>query len=129
MTKNRGASVNLLKMTAKEYEASVAALNIFFGAVIGVSLGNLENTSIRDYIELLIGTSAAVMSILFITYSDRKLYSLFSAVFLMGLIWWFGYFDEDKFSLPPKLLPTLGVWLLLALLTEFWKVVGDFEDK
>jgi len=26
MTKNRGASVNLLKMTAKEYEASVARL-------------------------------------------------------------------------------------------------------
>jgi len=119
---------NFLKFSPKEYEASINALNIFFGAVIGVSLGNVDDIAIWDYIKLLSITSAAVTAILFVSYSDRRYWSMFTAVAILGLVWWIGHSD-DTFDLPPKLMPTLGVWTVMAIATEFYKVVEDDETE
>ena len=118
---------SLIKMTEREYEASVTALNIFFGAILGVSLGNLENTTITDYITLLVITSSCVMSILFVSYSKQKISNFFASAGILAAISFIEYIDDGKLNLPPKLIPTLVVWLLLALSTELWKKMADFE--
>ncbi|MEP3225469.1 MAG: hypothetical protein ABJO01_05800 [Parasphingorhabdus sp.] len=116
---------NLFKFTQKEYEASINALNIFFGAVIGISLGSIGDIATKDYILLLIITSTAVTSILFVTYSDRRYWSIFVLGLILIGMWKMDHSSDPIVGLPPKLLPTLGVWALLAITTEFADIVRD----
>ena len=112
---------DIFKMSEKEHGAAITALNIFFGAVIGVSLGNIDAISTKEYILLLMVTSAFVMSILFVSYSHRKVLNAILAVLILGLAWGLDAVDKSSIDFPPKLLPTLGVWLFLSIVNELWK--------
>lgn len=110
---------NPLTYTHREYEAAVNALNIFFGAVIGVSLGGAEDLPTGDYVLLLLGTAAMVTAILFVSYSHRRVWNcLWLAAVLVGY-WYLTERGGFGFPVPDKLLPTLAVWAGMAVFTEF----------
>lgn len=129
MKKLFGNWAYLFKLTAKEYEASINALNIFFGAVIGISLGSIGDIPTLGYVQLLVITSAAVTSILFVCYSERQYFSVLTTISALGVMWWLDRADDSLFDLPPKLIPTLGVWAAMSLVTRYAKVVDDSGDQ
>ncbi|MEO0441594.1 MAG: hypothetical protein AAF067_12065, partial [Pseudomonadota bacterium] len=112
-----------------EYEASINALNIFFGAVIGISLGSIGDIPTMDYVLLLIITAAAVTAILFVTYSERQYWSILLVGLVLFAMWSMNEGDDQIVKLPPKLLPTLAVWALMAISTEFTDLVPDEEKE
>ena len=128
MKKLLNGHFNILKFTRKEYEASVNALNIFFGAVIGISLGNIGEIPTEEYVTLLIVTVIAVTSILFVSYSERRIWSIISMCIVLGAVWWIDQSDMDDLTLPAKLLPTLAVWGLLAVVTEYTDIIEHDEE-
>ncbi|WP_438729190.1 hypothetical protein ACR9YC_01980 [Parasphingorhabdus sp. DH2-15] len=109
------------KLTQREYEASLNALNIFFGAIIGVSLGNIEAMSVEDYVVLLIATATIVSTILIVSYSHRRIWNMMMMFSLLGLAWYVDIYKVKGIDIdfPEKLLPTLSVWAGLAILLEF----------
>lgn len=119
---------NYLKLTRKEYDASINALNLFFGAVIGVNLGGIEEIELQQYVALLTTTSTAVTTILFVSYSERRYWSIFLMLLALFGLWKLGN-QEQLYELPPKLLPTLGLWAGIALLTQFSDIVEDDESE
>ena len=116
------------KLTRKEYDASVNALNLFFGAVIGVSLGSIGDIDVKEYVMLLIATATAVTTILYVSYSERRYWSILIMVFVLAGIWGIGNADDNLFDLPAKLLPTLGVWAAMAVITEFSDIAEDGDE-
>ncbi|WP_422343210.1 hypothetical protein [Parasphingorhabdus sp.] len=125
MKKLLGSFNNLFKFTRKEYEASINALNIFFGAVIGISLGSIGDIPTKDYVLLLVLTVTAVTAILFVTYSERRYWSIFLAGLTLYAMWSMDQSSDGIIDLPPKLLPTLGVWGALAIITEFSDIIKE----
>lgn len=117
---------NLFRYTRKEYEASINALNIFFGAVIGISLGGIGDIPTMDYVLLLVITATAVTAILFVTYSERQYWSILLTGLVLLAMWSMNNGDDRVVELPPKLLPTLAVWAAMAVSTEF---SGKFKDR
>ena len=117
--------------TDREIEASIQALNIFFGAVIGISLAGIEEVPMVSYLAILVMTAAVVMMILMVSNSHRRLWHAVSMVAVLGMLWWLTVIDpaDSPFieHLPERLLPTLTVWATMALLTEFAPRVRD-ED-
>ncbi len=109
------------KLTQREYEASLNALNIFFGAIIGVSLGNIEAMSVEDYVVLLLATATIVSTILIVSYSHRRIWNMMMMFSLLGLAWYVDIYKVKGIDIdfPEKLLPTLSVWAGLAVLLEF----------
>ncbi|WP_343344244.1 hypothetical protein WJT74_09790 [Sphingomicrobium sp. XHP0239] len=109
--------------TDREIEASIQALNIFFGAVIGISLAGIEEVPMISYLAILVMTAAVVMMILMVSNSHRRLWHAVSMVTVLGLLWWVAEIDpaDSAFidDMPDRLLPTLTVWAAMALLTEF----------
>ncbi len=115
--------------TEREYRASLNALNIFFGAVIGVSLGGIEEMTRSDYILLLFLTSTIVIAILFVSYTHRPIWNtIMLAMVLCGF--WYGaeYTDFIDIEIPDKLMPTLWVWAGMAVATEFTERAPDPEQ-
>ncbi len=108
------------KPTESEYRAAINALNIFFGAVIGVSLGGVEEMGRGDYMILLLLTSTVVIAILYVSYSHRPLWNALLLTTVLGAFWYgaehAGAFD---FEVPDKLMPTLWVWAGMVIVTEF----------
>jgi MFS-type transporter involved in bile tolerance (Atg22 family) len=125
MKKLLNGHFNIMKLTRKEYDASVNALNIFFGAVIGISLGNIGEIPTEDYVTLLIVTVIAVTSILFVSYSERRIWSIISMSIVLGGVWWIDQSNLNDLTLPAKLLPTLAVWGLLAVATEYTDIIEE----
>lgn len=119
---------NYFKLTRKEYDASINALNLFFGAVIGVSLGSIDEIATREYVILLISTATVVTTILFVSYSDRRHWSILLMLVALVVLWWIGASKDNLLVLPSKLMPTLGVWASMAIVTEFTDIVPE-EDK
>lgn len=111
---------NLFKLTQREYEATINALNIFFGAIIGVSLGNITEIPMDDYVTLLVIISAMVSSILLVTYTHRRIWN---SILLTGVLMAAWYAESDSsggiVDFPDRVLPTLTVWAVLAVMTEF----------
>lgn len=120
---------NYFKLTRKEYEASINALNLFFGAVIGVSLGSIAEIATREYVVLLISTATAVTTILFVSYSDRRYWSILLMLVALAALWWIGESKDNLLVLPSKLMPTLGVWAAMAMVTEFTDLVPEESTK
>ena len=108
MKKLFGNWTYLFKLTAKEYEASINALNIFFGAVIGISLGSIGDIPTLGYVQLLVITSAAVTSILFLCYSySIPLLFLFYSYSIPLLFLFYSYSIPLLFLFYPFAIPLL----------------------
>ncbi|MGB3722852.1 MAG: hypothetical protein WA979_08550 [Pacificimonas sp.] len=106
-------------LQVEEYRASVQALNIFFGAIIGVSFGQIGDIDIPNYMLLLFVTSATVTVILIVSNTRRFVYSSLLLIAVLGSVW-YGIYRGAVFTDVPRLLfPTLLVWSAMALLTEF----------
>ena len=105
--------------TEREYQASINALNIFFGAVIGINLGGAESLSVGDYVVLLVATSAIVMAILFVSYTHRRIWNSIVLVASLAAYWYILERDGFAVDVSDKLAPTLAIWGTMAILTEF----------
>ncbi len=105
------------KLSEGDYRASVNALNIVFGAVLGFVLVGGEGLPIVDFMALLIISALAVMMIQGIVLSE---YTLFNVVSTAAIIYFLPLFAEEWFSLTrvPKLQPTLAVWAGMATIIE-----------
>lgn len=109
------------KLTQREYEASLNALNIFFGAIIGVSLGNIEKMPTINYVVLLLITASIVSTILVVSYSHRRFQNMLVMILVLAMAWYAHLYltDESPVTFPEKLLPTLSVWAGMAIMLEF----------
>ncbi|MEO9601424.1 hypothetical protein [Parasphingorhabdus sp.] len=111
---------NPFKLTQREYEATINALNIFFGAIIGVSLGNITEIPMDEYVVLLVVIAALVSSILLATYTHRRIWNSIMLVGFLLIAWYLESDSSDGLvDFPDRVLPTLTVWGALAILTEF----------
>jgi len=120
-----------MKMTRREYDASINALNIFFGAVIGITLGGALTKDVADYVIILLMSVGAVISILYISYSERKWMGVASLVVSIVCMLLINYTSSEKgegIIFPQKLVPTLAVWSIMALITEYIPII-DIEGK
>lgn len=121
---------NIFKLTQREYEATINALNIFFGAIIGVSLGNITEIPLQDYMVLLVVIATMVSSILMVTYTHRPLWNsiVLTVVFLAA---WYAESDssDQMIDFPDRVLPTLSVWAGMAIMTEFSDRNRDSEKS
>lgn len=112
----------LFTATEDEYQASLNGLGIFFGAILGVALGGVEDLEPLAYMTLLVMVSGIVMGILYIPASAHRV--AYAAILLALLTVLMithqpGDMIMSSFPLPSKLLPTLIVWTLATTLVEF----------
>lgn len=112
--------VDRIRMTHGEYRANIAGLNIFFGAVLGFVLAGTEALDALPFAWLLAMTAGAVISILYINSSERRVvYALLALFLIFTMDRWAEPVLPDGFELPSKLQPTLAVWALLTMFVEF----------
>lgn len=123
--------VGLGRMSAGEYQANQAGLNTFFGAVLGFVLTGTEKLTNVQFGIMLASLAGVVITILYISFSRQRLvYAglalVYAAVFphlmdaVLGL----------KGSVPERIQPTLVVWVLLAVVVEFWaREKGDPSER
>ena len=109
-----------VRMTQREYRANIDGLNIFFGAVLGFVLAGSEALASIWFGLLLAGTAGVVISILYITASDKRvLYSILALLLIAAMERWLEPWLPGAASIPPKLQPTLLVWALMTIFVEF----------
>ena len=106
-------------LQAEEYRASIQGLNLFFGAILGVGFVGAEEMAMGDYMALLAVTACAVMLILTVSFSRRRLYSVLQLAVMMAALWYIFVHAPFVVGIPNTLFPTLAVWSLLATVTEF----------
>ncbi len=105
------------RITEREYRANIDGMNIVFGAVLGFVLVGAENVAVRDFIGLLVLSSAIVIMILYLGSSE---YKLFNASVTALSIAFLPFIAVDLFDITevPKLQPTLAIWALMVLFVE-----------
>lgn len=105
------------RITEREYRANIEGMNIVFGAVLGFVLVGAENVEVRDFIGLLVLSSAIVIMILYLGSSE---YKLFNAITTALSIAFLPTIAVDLFDITevPKLQPTLAIWALMVLFVE-----------
>ncbi len=104
-------------MTQREYRANLEGLNIVFGAVLGFVLAGAEELDSWGFARLLLLSVGAVVTILYISASKyRVIYAGLSVVFAIALPLMAQRMD---LVVPGKLMPTLLVWSLFAIVLEF----------
>ena len=109
------------RMSTREYQANLAGLNMFFGAVLGFVLAGTEKLSSWQFGVVLALLASSVVSILYISSSKHKI--LYSIVALFYAIVFPELVDlilggQDMVS--DKIRPTLLVWTLMAIMVELW---------
>jgi hypothetical protein len=112
--------IDRVRMTHGEYRANLTGLNIFFGAVLGFVLAGTEALDPLPFALLLTMAAGAVISILYITSSERRvMYSIMTLFVIAFMDRWADPLLPMGFDLPAKLQPTLAVWALLTMFVEF----------
>lgn len=122
-----------MKYTSREIEGSIQALNIFFGAVIGISLAGIEDIPTWEYTLILVVTAAVVMTILLVSNTHRRVSQTASMV-VMLVVTYFVFHSPSvendlQLFVPEKLFPTLVVWAAMAVSTEFMPRYSEEEAK
>jgi len=108
------------RMSHGEYNANLSGLGIFFGAVLGFVMATTENLSTKDYVLVLFTTASMVITILYVSSSRHRIaYSILAFALIAALPYVLGTMVSPGAQLPPKLQPTLAVWLAMALIAEF----------
>ncbi|MBB4837073.1 hypothetical protein HNP52_000124 [Sphingomonas kyeonggiensis] len=112
--------IGLGRMSHGEYNANLTGLGIFFGAVLGFVMASTENLTTKDYVLVLFTTAAMVITILYVSSSRHRIaYSILAFAFIAALPYILGLLVTPGAQLPPKLQPTLAVWLAMTLIVEF----------
>lgn len=107
------------RLRADEYRASINALNIFFGAIIGVNFASLEALPPLDYAAVLLVTSAVVALILIVSNTTRRVSSVIQLLLALGAYYWLFRIEQAITGVSDNLLITLGIWAGSALFYEF----------
>lgn len=108
------------RMSQGEYRANLGGLNIFFGAVLGFVMAGTETLGVGDFAAMLVVVSAMVIAILYISGSRHRLaYGVLAVAMVVALPFLVGGTFGEGVVLPPKLQPTLAVWVAMTLLIEF----------
>jgi hypothetical protein len=108
------------RMTHDEYRANLNGLSIFFGAVLGFVMAGTETLGPRDFAFTLFITASAVITILYVSSSRRRIvYALIAAVLIAALPRILGQLLSDGTPIPRNLQPTLAVWLGITVMVEF----------
>ena len=104
-------------VTEREYRANVDGINIVFGAVLGFVLAGSESLPQTDFMILLFTSASIVISILYLSHSE---YKLFYGATTAALIWFLPRITADFLEIEsiPALQPTLAVWATMVLLVE-----------
>ena len=112
--------VDRMRMSHGEYRANITGLNIFFGAVLGFVLAGTETLEPLPFALLLAMTAGVVISILYITASDKRLsYAIMTLVLIALMSQWADPLLPKDADLPSKLQPTLAIWALMTIFVEF----------
>lgn len=83
-------------------------------------MASTENLTNKDYVLVLFTTAAMVITILYISSSKHRiLYSILAFALIAVLPYILGVMVSPGAQLPPKLQPTLAVWLAMMLIVEF----------
>ena len=120
----KGRKPGFLRMTRGEYEANKNGLNIFFGAMLGVVMADVEGLPPREFAWLLWIASAYVVTILYISASRRRIVYSGLALTMLGAAWAAALysaplFDIEQAWLTGRLLPAFSVWTLMTIIIEF----------
>ena len=111
---------SMLVTTESEYAAHLAALNTFFGAVLGFVLAGTERLDSFEFAILLIFVASIVISILYVAASAHKVvYGLLTLALIAMLPRVIAPMLDQGEQLPGKLQATLLVWTLLSIAVEF----------
>jgi hypothetical protein len=107
-------------MSEKEYRANTDGLNIVFGATLGFVLAGAEALSNAAFSLVVIVTISVVVSILYISASNKRLtYSIYALVVIVAMPWMFRSLLGQDFAMPSKLQPTLAIWAIFSTMIEF----------
>ena len=113
--------IGLGRMSSGEYQANLAGMNTFFGAVLGFVLTGMENIENWRFGIILMMLAAIVISILFISSSRRRIfYSVYTLVFAATFPELVDLMFDGHNLVPEKVRPTLLAWTLMTILVEFW---------
>lgn len=112
-----------LKHTRREKRAYSAAINLFFGALLGANLGTAGTLPLSDYIFLVILLVGTVTTIHMSVVSERRGY-MAALVLLYVMLFVLLYLrPESRPAMPEedmlKLLATLAIWFGSATFIEF----------
>ena len=113
--------IGLGRMSSGEYQANLAGMNTFFGAVLGFVLTGTENIENWKFGIVLGMLAAIVISILFISSSRRRIfYSVYALVLAATFPELVDLVFDGHILVPDKVRPTLLTWTLMTILVEFW---------
>ena len=109
-----------LTTTESEYQAHLAAMNTFFGAVLGFVMAGTERLDQFEFAIVLIFVSGIVISILYVSASPYKLlYAVLTVAMVALLPLAIAPILDPGEQLPDKLQATLYVWTFISITVEF----------
>lgn len=111
-------------MSHQEYEANLAGMNIFFGAIIGVVMADVKGVEAGDYALMLLMAASFVVTLLYISASKARVFYAFTAGLLLAIGWYHAFTGSvpealDANWLKNRLLPAGSVWYFMIILIEF----------
>lgn len=107
------------RLTHAEYRANLNGLGIFFGAVLGFVMAGTETLGTRDFAFTLFFTATLVISILYVNSSANRIaYALLTAGLIAVMPLVLDAALPPGAQIPPRLQPTLAVWLAIAVIVE-----------
>ena len=115
----RGLLHTLGVMEHGEYRAALDALNLFFGAIIGVQFARVEGLSLADYALLLVLTASLVALILIVSNTRRRLWAFVQLALFFAAYSWIVLSEMLAGDIGARLVVTLGCWALAALVYEY----------
>ncbi|MEL6876560.1 MAG: hypothetical protein AAGL68_00490 [Pseudomonadota bacterium] len=119
------------RLREDEHRASIDALNLFFGAIVGVNFASMTNLNAKDYATLLFITATLIALILVVSNTRRRIWSAIQLIGALALFAWLFLVEKVVEGVDQKLMVTLAVWSAAALLYEFTPRLKEprAEDK
>ena len=111
----------------EEFQASINALNLFFGAIIGVNFSDMQDLPPKDYAVVLFLTASLIALILIVSNTRRRVWSAFQLLLALAGYYYLFRIDPMIEGISDNLMVTLGVWAACALIYEFGTPVEKDE--
>lgn len=122
----------LFRQTEREKRGTLAAMNLFFGALLGANLGTIGAASASDYVLLVTLIGGAVSSIYVALASERRRFALTMLAFYAALIG-FALVTPGRAlkSVPEadfqRIVLTLGIWVVFAAVAELSPTISSAD--
>ena len=110
------------QQTEREKRATVGALGLFFGALLGANLGTLNELPLKDYVMLVVLLVGAVTTIQISVASERRVQAFATVAVYVAIIASIYLFPGLRPHMAEsdllKLLATLAIWLGMTVVVE-----------